>query len=136
MAVESDITTKNKEIQTLHSNLTDTLIFKEQEQQKAKQLEQQVRQLLEASQHSMQPDEQLQEQVQVSEESQYSLNSKEPCMHVLIITLRCHLQDLLNENKMLKVQIDNLQTQLNTQVCVWTAGWGGILLCLLVDSHV
>lgn len=87
MAVESDITSKNKEIQTLHSNLTDTLIFKEQEQQKAKQLEQQVRQLLEASQHSMQPDEQLQEQV----------------------------QDLLNENKMLKVQIDNLQTQLNTQ---------------------
>lgn len=79
MAVESDITSKNKEIQTLHSNLTDTLIFKEQEQQKAKQLEQQVRQLLEASQHSMQPDEQLQEQVQVSEQSQYSLNSKEAC---------------------------------------------------------
>lgn len=125
MAVESEITSKNKEIQTLHSNLTDTLIFKEQEQQKAKQLEQQVRQLLEASQHTMQPDDQLQEQVQVSEESQYSLNSKEACMHViwlLIITQRSHLQDLLNENKMLKVQIDNLQTQLNTQVCVWTAG--------------
>uniref|UniRef100_A0A671RZW0 Kinectin-like n=1 Tax=Sinocyclocheilus anshuiensis TaxID=1608454 RepID=A0A671RZW0_9TELE len=87
MAVESEITNKNKEIQTLHSNLTDTLIFKEQEQQKVKQLEQQVMQLLEASQHTMQPDDQLQEQV----------------------------QDLLNENKTLKVQIDNLQTRLNTQ---------------------
>lgn len=125
MVVESEMTSKNKEIQTLHSNLTDTHIFKEQEQQKAKQLEQQVRQLLEASQHTMQPDNQLQEQAQVPEESQYSLNSKEACMHViwlLIITQRCLSQDLLNENKMLKVQIDNLQTQLNAQVCVWTAG--------------
>uniref|UniRef100_A0A672N5B6 Kinectin-like n=1 Tax=Sinocyclocheilus grahami TaxID=75366 RepID=A0A672N5B6_SINGR len=87
MAVESEITNKNKEIQTLHSNLTDTLIFKEQEQQKIKQLELQVMQLLEASQHTMQPDDQLQEQV----------------------------QDLINENKTLKVQIDNLQTRLNTQ---------------------
>ncbi|XP_042598705.1 kinectin-like [Cyprinus carpio] len=87
MAVESEITSKNKEIQNLHSNLTDTLIFKEQEQQKVKQLEQQVMQLLEASQHTMQPDNQLQEQV----------------------------QDLLNENKTLKVQIDNLQTRLNSQ---------------------
>ncbi|XP_043118462.1 kinectin isoform X3 [Puntigrus tetrazona] len=87
MAVESEMTSKNKEIQTLHSSLTDTLIFKEQEQQKVKQLEQQVMQMLEASQHTMQPDDQLQEQV----------------------------QDLLNEKKTLKVQIDNLQTQLNTQ---------------------
>lgn len=27
------------------------------------------------------------------------------------------LQDLLNENKTLKVQIDNLQAQISTQVC-------------------
>ncbi|XP_067222693.1 kinectin isoform X3 [Chanodichthys erythropterus] len=87
MAVESEITTKNKEIQNLHSNLKDSIFFKEQEQQKVMQLEQKVRQLLEASKHSMQPDDQLQEQ----------------------------LQDLLNENKTLKVQIDNLQTQLSTQ---------------------
>ncbi|XP_048047634.1 kinectin isoform X1 [Megalobrama amblycephala] len=87
MAVESEITTKNKEIQNLHSSLKDSIFFKEQEQQKVMQLEQKVRQLLEASKHSMQPDDQLQEQ----------------------------LQDLLNENKTLKVQIDNLQTQLSTQ---------------------
>lgn len=73
MAVESEMTSKNKEIQTLHSNLTETLIFKDQEQQKVKQLEQQVRQLLEASQHTMKPDDQLQQQAQVPEESQYSV---------------------------------------------------------------
>lgn len=77
MAVENEITNKNKEIQTLHSSLKDTLIFKEQEQQKVKHLEQKVMQLLEASQHTMQPDNQLQEQVQVPEESLYSSNSKE-----------------------------------------------------------
>ncbi|XP_057199450.1 kinectin [Triplophysa rosa] len=87
MAVETEITNKSKEIQNLHSNLKDTLICKEQEQKKVMQLEQKVRQLLEASQHNMQPDNQLQEQV----------------------------QDLLNENKTLKVQIDNLQAQINTQ---------------------
>nr|AAQ97987.1 kinectin 1 [Danio rerio] len=87
MVAESEMASKNKEIQSLHSSLKDTLMFKDQEQQKVLQLEQQVRQLLEASQRSMQPDDQLQEKV----------------------------QDLLNENKTLKVQIDNLQTQLNTQ---------------------
>ncbi|XP_051502735.1 kinectin-like isoform X2 [Myxocyprinus asiaticus] len=87
MAVETEITTKNKEIQNLHSSLTDTLICKEQEQQKAMQLEQKVLQLIEASQHTMKPDDQLQEQV----------------------------KDLLSENKTLKVQIENLQAQLSTQ---------------------
>ncbi|XP_065144670.1 kinectin isoform X2 [Paramisgurnus dabryanus] len=83
MAVETEITNKSKEIQNLHSNLTETIICKEQEQKKVMQLEQKVRQLLEASQHTMQPDGQV--------------------------------QDLLNENKTLKVQMDNLQAQINTQ---------------------
>ncbi|XP_052001162.1 kinectin-like isoform X2 [Xyrauchen texanus] len=87
MSVETEITTKNKEIQNLHSNLTDTLICKEQEQQKVMQLEQKVLHLIEASQHTMKPDDQLQEQI----------------------------KDLLNEKKTLKVQIDNLQAQLNSQ---------------------
>ncbi|XP_051578290.1 kinectin-like isoform X2 [Myxocyprinus asiaticus] len=87
MSVETEITTKNKEIQNLHSSLTDTLICKEQEQQKVMQLEQKVLHLIEASQHTMKPDDQLQEQV----------------------------KDLLNEKKTLKVQIDNLQAQLSTQ---------------------
>lgn len=66
MAVESEMTTKSKEIQSLHSSLKDSIFFKEQEQQKVMQLEQKVRQLLEAAKHTMQPDDQLQEQVQVS----------------------------------------------------------------------
>ncbi|XP_077094526.1 kinectin isoform X7 [Siphateles boraxobius] len=85
MAVESEMTTKSKEIQNLHSSLKDSIYFKEQEQQKVMQLEQKVRQLLEAAKHTMQPDDQLQ------------------------------VQDLLNENKTMKVQIDNLQSQLNAQ---------------------
>lgn len=49
---------KNKEIQTLHSSLTDTMVSKEQ-------VEQKVMQLLEVSQHNLQPDNSLQAQVQV-----------------------------------------------------------------------
>lgn len=94
MAVESEVTSKNKEIQNLHSSLKDTLVFKEQEQQKVKHLEQKVMQLLEVSQHTMQPDNQLQEQVQVPEESLYALNSKEAVVHVIwlqIVTQHCRL---------------------------------------------
>ncbi|TRY66497.1 hypothetical protein DNTS_005385 [Danionella cerebrum] len=87
MAVESEMSSKNKELQNLHSSLKDTLLFKEQEQQKAMQLEQQLRQLREASQLSIKPQEHLQQQV----------------------------QDLVNENKTLKVQIESLQAQLNTR---------------------
>ncbi|CAM4643380.1 unnamed protein product [Leuciscus chuanchicus] len=106
MAVESEMTTKSKEIQNLHSSLKESIFFKEQEQQKVMQLEQKVRQLLEAAKHTMQPDDQLQEQV----------------------------QDLLNENKTLKVQIDNLQTQLNAQAT--TASHFDELQKLLADKEL
>ncbi|KAL2099445.1 hypothetical protein ACEWY4_005925 [Coilia grayii] len=56
ITLETEMNTKNKEIQTLHSSLTDTMVSKEQ-------LEQKVMQLLEVSQHSL-PDESLQQQVQ------------------------------------------------------------------------
>ena len=58
MALETEMNNKNKEIQTLHSSLTDTIVSKEQ-------VEQKVMQLLEVSQHSL-PDESLQQQAQVS----------------------------------------------------------------------
>ncbi|XP_058846535.1 kinectin-like [Acipenser ruthenus] len=45
LAVESELGSKNKEVQTLHSSLTDTMVSKEQ-------VEQKMMQLLEASQHS------------------------------------------------------------------------------------
>ncbi|XP_076155534.1 kinectin isoform X1 [Alosa pseudoharengus] len=56
MTLETDLNNKNKEIQNLHSSLTDTIVSKEQ-------VEQKVMQLLEVSQHSL-PDESLQQQVQ------------------------------------------------------------------------
>lgn len=58
LVVETEMTNKNKEIQTLHSSLTDTMVSKEQ-------VEQKVMQLLEVSQHNLQPDNSLQAQVQV-----------------------------------------------------------------------
>ncbi|XP_060735850.1 kinectin isoform X4 [Tachysurus vachellii] len=81
LAVETEMNNKNKEIQTLHSSLTDTMVSKEQ-------VEQKVMQLLEVSQHNLQPDNSLQAQV----------------------------QDLMSENKSLKVQIENLQHQVTSQV--------------------
>ncbi|XP_056151619.1 kinectin isoform X2 [Lampris incognitus] len=75
LAMETEINNKNKEIQNLHNSLTDTIVSKER-------VEQKVRQLLEASQHSM-PDDSLQAQV----------------------------QELLNENKALQVQTETLQAQ-------------------------
>lgn len=58
LAVETEMNNKNKEIKTLHSSLTDTMVSKEQ-------VEQKVMQLLEATQHNLQPDNSLQAQVQV-----------------------------------------------------------------------
>ena len=55
LVVESEMSSKNKEIQTLHSSLTDTMVSKEQ-------LEHKVLELLEVSQHSR-PDDSQQLQV-------------------------------------------------------------------------
>ena len=54
LAVETEMNNKNQEILTLHSSLTDTMVSKEQ-------MEQKVLQLLEASQHRV-PDDALQGQ--------------------------------------------------------------------------
>lgn len=58
LAAETDMNGKNKEIQTLHSSLTEAMVSKER-------LEQRVVELMEMSQHSM-PDDSLQARVQVS----------------------------------------------------------------------
>lgn len=109
LAVETEMNNKNKEIQTLHSSLTDTMVSKEQ-------VEQKVRQLLEVSQHNLQPDNSLQAQVQV------------PCtLFFNLMTWKCggwflafvaSWQDLMTENKALKVQIESLQHQVTSQVTV------------------
>ncbi|XP_029317316.1 kinectin isoform X2 [Cottoperca gobio] len=56
VAVETEMNNKNKEIQTLHSSLTEAMVSKER-------LEQRVMELMEMSQHSM-PDDSMQAQVQ------------------------------------------------------------------------
>jgi len=57
LAVETEMNNKNKEIQTLHSSLTEAMVSKDR-------LEQRVLELMEMSKHSM-PDESLQARVQV-----------------------------------------------------------------------
>ncbi|KAL4613130.1 kinectin isoform X2 [Arapaima gigas] len=79
LAAESELSNKNKEIQNLHSSLTDMMVTKEE-------LEQKVMQLLEVSQRP-QPDDSLQVQV----------------------------QDLLTENKSLRIQTETLQSQIAAQ---------------------
>lgn len=66
LAVETEMSNKNKEIQTLHSSLTDTIVSKDQ-------VEQKVMQLLEVSQHSLAEDS---VQVQVGEHSPYCCNDR------------------------------------------------------------
>ncbi|XP_076835374.1 kinectin isoform X7 [Brachyhypopomus gauderio] len=80
LAVETEVSGKNMEIQNLRSTLTDAMLSKEQ-------MEQKMRQLLEASQHSRQPDDALQVKV----------------------------QELMSENKTLQVQIEGLQAQVTSQ---------------------
>lgn len=59
LAAETEMNNKNKEIQTIHSSLTEAMVSKER-------LEQRVVELMEMSQHSM-PDDALQARVQVSQ---------------------------------------------------------------------
>lgn len=66
LAVETEMSNKNKEIQTLHSSLTDTIVSKDQ-------VEQKVMQLLEVSQHSLADNS---AQVQVGEHSPYCCNDR------------------------------------------------------------
>lgn len=58
LAAESEMNNKNKELQTLHSNLNEAMLSKEQ-------LERRVLELMEMSQRSV-PDETVQAHVQVS----------------------------------------------------------------------
>ncbi|XP_072314108.1 kinectin isoform X2 [Eucyclogobius newberryi] len=80
LAVETEMNNKNKEIQTLHSSLTEAMVSKEG-------LEQKVMGLLESSQQSTADD-----------------------------SMQAHVQDLVNENKTLKVQNEIFQAQMSSQV--------------------
>lgn len=57
LAAETEMNNKNKELQTLHSSLTEAMVAKER-------VEERVMELVEMSQHSM-PDDAMQARVQV-----------------------------------------------------------------------
>ncbi|KAK1894199.1 Kinectin [Dissostichus eleginoides] len=85
--VETEMNNKNKEIQTIHSSLTEAMVSKER-------LEQRVMELMEMSQHSM-PDDVLQGRVQ---------------------DLINENQGLQVQSETLQVQNEALQAQISTQV--------------------
>ncbi|XP_061751282.1 kinectin isoform X6 [Nerophis ophidion] len=86
MAVESEMNNKNKELQTLHSSLTEAMVSKER-------LEQRVIELLEVSQHSI-PDDSLQAHAQDLLNENKSFQA---------------------QNDSLQAQNENLQAQISTQ---------------------
>ncbi|XP_058470951.1 kinectin isoform X2 [Solea solea] len=87
LAAETEMNNKNKELQTLHSSLTEAMVSKER-------LEQRVMELMEMSQHSR-PDESLQAQVQ---------------------ELVKENKGLQVHNETLKVQNESMQAQVSSQV--------------------
>lgn len=86
LAAETEMNNKNKELQTLHGNLTEALLSKEQ-------LERRVMELMEMSQHSM-PDETLQAKVQ-------ELMNENKALQV--------------QSETQKAQYENLQAQISSQ---------------------
>ncbi|XP_014066287.2 kinectin isoform X3 [Salmo salar] len=143
LAVETEMSNKNKEIQTLHSSLTDTIVSKDQ-------VEQKVMQLLEVSQHSLADNsaqvqdllrensglqaqiETLQNQLSSQattvshfEELQKLLAEKELQRKSLEDSLNgerssgasreTNMQAMHNENMSLKVELQNLQAQISEQ---------------------
>ncbi|XP_023842422.1 kinectin isoform X2 [Salvelinus sp. IW2-2015] len=143
LAVEKEMSNKNKEIQTLHSSLTDTIVSKDQ-------VEQKMMQLLEVSQHSLADNaaqvqdllrensglqtqiETLQNQLSSQattvshfEELQKLLAEKELQRKSLEDSLNgerssgasreTNMQAMHNENMSLKVELQNLQAQISEQ---------------------
>uniref|UniRef100_A0A3Q2DGD3 Kinectin 1 n=1 Tax=Cyprinodon variegatus TaxID=28743 RepID=A0A3Q2DGD3_CYPVA len=102
LAIETEMNNKNKEMQTLHSSLTEAMVSKEQ-------LERRVMELMEMSQRSM-PDETLQAQVQVSVGPPINKNENKTSRKSLLKFA------LHNENISLKTEIQNLQAQIADQV--------------------
>lgn len=120
LAVETDMNNKNKELQTLHSSLTEAMVSKER-------LEQRVVELMEMSQHSL-PDDSLQARVQVSRrtnDADIHLASPCYCTCGFLREAEQHsgfvYQELVNENKDLQVQNERMQAQIAAQVYLFTS---------------
>ncbi|XP_034153183.1 kinectin isoform X3 [Esox lucius] len=143
LVVETEMNNKNKEIQTLHSSLTDTIVSKEQ-------VEQKVMQLLEVSQHSLTDDSgQVQDLLSENENFKAQIESLQAQLSSQVTTVshfeelqkllaekeqqRKSLEDSLNaerssgaaretnmqamhkDNMSLKAELQNLQAQISEQ---------------------
>uniref|UniRef100_A0AAQ6AL20 Ribosome receptor lysine/proline rich domain-containing protein n=1 Tax=Amphiprion ocellaris TaxID=80972 RepID=A0AAQ6AL20_AMPOC len=142
LGVETEMNNKNKEIQNLHSSLTEAMVSKER-------LEQRVMELMEMSQHSM-PDDSLQARVQVRNNETLQVQNESLQLYLMYPPIsspvlprlaekelqRKSLEDSLNaerssgasretdmqalhnDNMSLKADIQNLQAQISDQVRV------------------
>ncbi|XP_029586009.1 kinectin isoform X4 [Salmo trutta] len=108
LAVETEMSNKNKEIQTLHSSLTDTIVSKDQ-------VEQKVMQLLEVSQHSLAEDS-VQVQDLLSEKS--GLNAQIETLQAQLssqATTVSHFEELQKLLAEKELQRKSLEDSLNTE---------------------
>uniref|UniRef100_A0A8C7P2Q7 Kinectin 1 n=1 Tax=Oncorhynchus mykiss TaxID=8022 RepID=A0A8C7P2Q7_ONCMY len=108
LAVETEMSNKNKEIQTLHSSLTDTIVSKDQ-------VEQKVMQLLEVSQHSLAEDS-VQVQDLLSEKS--GLNAQIETLQAQLssqATTVSHFEELQKLLAEKELQRKSLEDSLNSE---------------------
>uniref|UniRef100_A0A3B5LNN0 Kinectin 1 n=1 Tax=Xiphophorus couchianus TaxID=32473 RepID=A0A3B5LNN0_9TELE len=120
LAAESEMNNKNKELQTLHSNLNEAMLSKEQ-------LERRVLELMEMSQRSV-PDETVQAQVQELKNENKALQAQNEANHVSHIE---ELQKLLSEKELQRKSLEDslnaerssgANRETNMQVCFKASG--------------
>ncbi|KAM8736552.1 kinectin isoform 2-T2 [Acanthopagrus schlegelii] len=110
LAAETEMNNKNKEIQTLHSSLTEAMVSKER-------LEQRVVELMEMSQHSM-PDDALQARVQELMNENKNLQAQNESMQAQISSQATHVSHIEEIQKLLadkELQRKSLEDSLNAE---------------------
>ncbi|XP_037096901.1 kinectin isoform X2 [Syngnathus acus] len=117
LTAENEMNNKNKELQTLHSSLTEAMVSKER-------LEQRVRELLEVSQHSM-PDDSMQARAQELmnenkglQAQKETLQAQNENLHAQISTQVSHVSHIEELQKLLadkELQRKSLEDSLNAE---------------------
>nr|XP_046269973.1 kinectin isoform X2 [Scatophagus argus] len=110
LTLETEMNNKNKEIQTLHSSLTEAMVSKER-------LEQRVVELMEMSQHSM-PDDSLQARVQELMNENKGLQVQNESMQAQISSQATHVSHIEEIQKLLaekELQRKSLEDSLNAE---------------------
>ncbi|XP_060685112.1 kinectin isoform X2 [Hemiscyllium ocellatum] len=115
LVAENELGSKTKEIQSLHSKLTDTMVSKQQ-------LEQKIMQLVTAEQKRVTADEALKKQVQDLLEQKQAMNAQMQNLHAQVTSqasAACVVDELqkkiVEQDKQIKLMEESLK---DTQVCV------------------